>query len=59
VVHEGWLDLFSPSTPALVFVPGDCDHGVNAAITIRIGFQRMSNITGVQQGNVKVDKTFA
>jgi hypothetical protein len=34
-------------------------RGFNAAITIRIGFQRMSNITRAQQGNVKVDKTFA
>jgi hypothetical protein len=32
---------------------------VNAAITIRIGFWRMDNITGVQQGIVKVDRTFA
>jgi hypothetical protein len=45
--------------PALLFALGDFRRGVNAAITIRIGFQRMRNITGVQQGYVKVDKTFA
>jgi len=43
----------------LVFMLAACCGRVNAAITIRIGFQGMGNITGVQQGNVKVDKTFA
>jgi len=32
---------------------------VNAPVTIRIGFQQMSKVTGAQQGYVKVDKTFA
>src|SRR6266852_681750 len=36
---------------------GPRNRPIDASVTIRIGFQQMSNVAGGQQGYVKVDKT--